>query len=132
MLALSVGFASHVERPATPMRQKIPQLDAVRGTAILACFKLRLDGGGPLLRAVGFPDHRHSAGFEIVGELLPELLCPAFSSNLAAVLFHADPDVCNSPAGAAARCTRSFSTIHALVVVSVLSAEFSGGITGIG
>ncbi len=43
-LQLSVGFASHVGRPAPPMRQKIPQLDAVRGIAILVVLAHNLRG----------------------------------------------------------------------------------------
>jgi peptidoglycan/LPS O-acetylase OafA/YrhL len=41
---INVGLASHVERRAPPMAQKIPQLDAVRGIAILVVLMHNLKG----------------------------------------------------------------------------------------
>src|SRR5437899_2064455 len=84
-----------------------------------------MDGSGSLLRALGVPDHRHSAGFEILRRLFPELLCPAVPANLAALLFRVDRNVCDSPATAPSGYSGTFSASLALVVVPALLAEFS-------
>src|ERR1700686_5502261 len=91
-----------------------------------------MDGRGPVLRAFRVPDYRHPAGFKIVGGLFPELLCAAVPEDLASLLFRADPDVCDPAAGPPAGRARTFSALLAVVVVSIVSAEFSGGRAGAG
>src|SRR5580765_7809674 len=44
-----------------------------------------------VLRAVGFPDHQHSAGITQSAKLLPALLCPQSTEDFSAVLRGSDP-----------------------------------------
>src|SRR5215470_17325474 len=57
-----------------------------------------LDGGGFVLRAIGFLDHGNPSGRQGIGALFPELLCPAGAADLPVVLRRFAVDVLGAPA----------------------------------
>src|SRR4029077_1799801 len=86
----------------------------------------RLDGRGPVLRALGLSHHRHPARREGVRWIFSELLRAALPADLAAVLRRAPFHVRCRPAAATRAGLDDLRAVVAVVGVSVLSAESPG------